>query len=40
VAADLTLPSEQIVSRTVEQWRKSPGLDLAGRPAMFLLGAG
>ena len=38
VAADLTLPSEQIVSRTVEQWRKSPGLRLAGRPAMFLLG--
>jgi 16S rRNA (cytidine1402-2'-O)-methyltransferase len=39
VAADLTLPSEEIVSRTVEQWRKAPSLRLAGRPAMFLLGA-
>ena len=38
VAADLTLPSEQIVSRTVEQWRQAPSLRLAGRPAMFLLG--
>jgi 16S rRNA (cytidine1402-2'-O)-methyltransferase len=38
VAADLTLPSEQIVRRTVEQWRKAPSLRLAGRPTMFLLG--
>lgn len=38
VAADLTLPSEQIVRRTVEQWRKAASLHLAGRPAMFLLG--
>jgi 16S rRNA (cytidine1402-2'-O)-methyltransferase len=38
VAADLTLPTEQIVSRTVEQWRTAPSLRLAGRPAMFLLG--
>jgi 16S rRNA (cytidine1402-2'-O)-methyltransferase len=39
VAADLTLPSEQVVSRTVERWRTAPGLRLAGRPAMFLLGS-
>jgi 16S rRNA (cytidine1402-2'-O)-methyltransferase len=38
VAADLTLPSEQIVSRSVEQWRTAPRLHLTGRPAMFLLG--
>ena len=39
VAADLSLPSEQVVSRTVERWRTAPGLRLAGRPAMFLLGS-
>jgi 16S rRNA (cytidine1402-2'-O)-methyltransferase len=38
VAADLTLPSEQIVRRTVEEWRTAPTLRLSGRPAMFLLG--
>jgi len=38
VAADLTLASEQIVSRTVEQWRAAPCLHFSGRPAMFLLG--
>ena len=40
VAADLTLPSEQIVSRTVEQWRAASCLHFSGRPAMFLLGRG
>lgn len=38
-AADLTLPGEQIVSRTVAQWRAAPRLTLSGRPAMFLLGS-
>jgi 16S rRNA (cytidine1402-2'-O)-methyltransferase len=38
VAADLTLPSEQIVSRTIGKWRTAPPLRLSGRPAMFLLG--
>ena len=38
VAADLTLPSEQIVRRAVEEWRAAPTLRLSGRPAMFLLG--
>ena len=38
VAADLSLPGEEIVSRTVAAWRKKPRPRLAGRPAMFLLG--
>jgi 16S rRNA (cytidine1402-2'-O)-methyltransferase len=38
VAADLTLPSEQIVTRAVEEWRTASTLRLSGRPAMFLLG--
>ena len=37
-AVDLTLPNEQIVSRSVREWRKEPRVALAGRPAMFLLG--
>lgn len=39
VAVDLTLPDEQIVSRTIAQWRSAPRLHLSGRPAMFLLGS-
>jgi 16S rRNA (cytidine1402-2'-O)-methyltransferase len=39
VAVDLTLTSEQIVSRTVEQWRTAPRGQLSGRPTMFLLGS-
>jgi len=39
VAADLTLGSEQIVSRTIEQWRATPRPRLSGRPSMFLLGS-
>ena len=39
VAVDLTLPSEQIVSRTVGAWRKEARPALAKRPAMFLLGS-
>ncbi len=39
IAADLTLADEQIVSRTVEQWRAAPRLRLSGRPSMFLLGS-
>jgi len=38
VAADLTLPSEVIVSREVAAWRKEARPALANRPAMFLLG--
>ena len=38
VAADLTLPGELIVSRSVAAWRKEPRPALAKRPAMFLIG--
>jgi 16S rRNA (cytidine1402-2'-O)-methyltransferase len=37
VAADLTLPTETIQSRTVSDWKKQPGPDLHKRPAIFLL---
>jgi 16S rRNA (cytidine1402-2'-O)-methyltransferase len=37
VAVDLTLQSETIVSRTVADWKKKPGLDLHKRPAIFLI---
>ncbi|GAM52494.1 SAM-dependent methyltransferase [bacterium endosymbiont of Mortierella elongata FMR23-6] len=36
VAVDLTLPSESIVSRSVNQWRANL-LDVHKRPAIFLL---
>jgi 16S rRNA (cytidine1402-2'-O)-methyltransferase len=38
IATDLTLPSEQILSRSVAAWRKAPRPALAKRPALFLLG--
>jgi 16S rRNA (cytidine1402-2'-O)-methyltransferase len=37
VAADLTLPTETIQSRTVSDWKKQSGPDLHKRPAIFLL---
>ncbi|WP_322056575.1 SAM-dependent methyltransferase [Paraburkholderia sp. J63] len=37
VAADLTLPSETIVSRAVAEWKKKPAPELHKRPAIFLL---
>jgi 16S rRNA (cytidine1402-2'-O)-methyltransferase len=39
VAADLTLSTERIVSRTVEQWRSGARSNFAGSPAIFLLGS-
>ena len=39
VAAELTSANEQIVSRSVAEWRRMPRPALAGRPAMFLLGS-
>jgi len=39
VAADLTLPTEQIMCRTIGDWHAAPPLSFAKRPAMFLLGA-
>jgi 16S rRNA (cytidine1402-2'-O)-methyltransferase len=38
IAVDLTLPSEQVASRTIAEWRKAPRLALARRPVVFLLG--
>jgi 16S rRNA (cytidine1402-2'-O)-methyltransferase len=38
VAADLTLPSEVIIAKTVERWRKEPSPPLDRRPAVFLIG--
>lgn len=38
VAVDLSLPSEKIVSRSIDAWRKTSRLALAKRPAIFLLG--
>jgi 16S rRNA (cytidine1402-2'-O)-methyltransferase len=37
-AADLSLPSEQILCRTITDWRRRPRPALAKRPAIFLLG--
>ncbi|WP_321948768.1 SAM-dependent methyltransferase [Paraburkholderia sp. J10-1] len=37
VAADLTLPTETIVSRAVSDWKKEPAPELQKRPAIFLL---
>ena len=37
VATDLTLGSEQIVTRPVSAWRKAPPANLKDRPSVFLL---
>ncbi|SDD54684.1 SAM-dependent methyltransferase [Paraburkholderia lycopersici] len=37
VAADLTLPTETIVSRAVSDWKKKSAPELHKRPAIFLL---
>jgi 16S rRNA (cytidine1402-2'-O)-methyltransferase len=38
VAADLTLPTEQVIRRPIAQWRDSAPTELSRRPAIFLLG--
>src|SRR5258706_8810706 len=38
IAVDLTLPTEQVVSRPIAAWRTAPRGDLGKRPAIFLLG--
>jgi 16S rRNA (cytidine1402-2'-O)-methyltransferase len=38
IAVDLSLPSEQIFSRSIAAWRKAPRPAFARRPAIFLLG--
>lgn len=37
-AVDLTLPSEQVVCRTVGEWRSAAASAIGKRPAIFLLG--
>ena len=39
IAVDLTLPTEQVESRTIAAWRDVPRPSLAKRPAILLLGA-
>ena len=38
IAVDLTLPTEFIQTRKIEEWKRNPPLDLHKRPAIFLLG--
>ena len=38
VAVDLTLPGEQVLCRTVGEWRSAPRAQIGKRPAIFLLG--
>jgi len=40
VAVDLTLPSEQVTSLTIGEWRRNPAPAISRRPAIFLLGQG
>ena len=40
IACDLTAPTEEIVTRTVAQWRRTPSPQLHKRPTVFLLLAG
>ena len=39
VAADLTLPTESVVSKSVREWRSADGALYARRPAIFILQA-
>ena len=38
VAVDLTAPGENIATRTVGEWRRSPRPELNKRPAIFIIG--
>jgi 16S rRNA (cytidine1402-2'-O)-methyltransferase len=38
VAADLTLPTEQVIRRPIARWRDAERAELSRRPAIFLLG--
>ena len=37
IAADLTLPTQTLMTRTVKQWKAAPPLVLGKRPCVFLL---
>jgi 16S rRNA (cytidine1402-2'-O)-methyltransferase len=38
VAAELTLPTEQVIRRPIAKWRGAARIELSRRPAIFLLG--
>ncbi|HRP59784.1 MAG TPA: SAM-dependent methyltransferase, partial [Vicingus sp.] len=38
VAVDLTLSTEEIYTKTIEDWKKETKLDLNKRPCIFLIG--
>jgi 16S rRNA (cytidine1402-2'-O)-methyltransferase len=38
IATDITLPTQSIQTRSIEQWRKNPPTDLHKRPVVFALG--
>ena len=38
VATNLTLPNQQIISQSIENWKKNPLPDIHKQPAIFLLG--
>jgi 16S rRNA (cytidine1402-2'-O)-methyltransferase len=38
IAAELTLPTEYIKTKTVSQWRKTKLPDLHKKPVIFLIG--
>jgi 16S rRNA (cytidine1402-2'-O)-methyltransferase len=38
VASDLTLPTEQVIRKSISKWRDAPRAELNRRPAIFLLG--
>lgn len=40
VAVNMTLPDEQIISRTIDWWQKNKTIKIGKNPAMFLLYAG
>jgi 16S rRNA (cytidine1402-2'-O)-methyltransferase len=40
LATDLTLPTENVVTRTIDAWRRAPVADFARRPTVFLLLSG
>jgi 16S rRNA (cytidine1402-2'-O)-methyltransferase len=38
VAADITSENEYIVTRTIEEWKRSPKPEIEKRPTIFVLG--
>lgn len=38
IAVDITLPTEQILTKSIEDWKKDTKIDLNKRPCIFLIG--